>query len=179
MTAARRLMAYRGLAAATGSPEKRGLKMKANWLDGWLYTVLVCCIGIAAVAATPQAARGQSGCAATVADSLLLLEWVQGITQDPVSKHARQVLGLSHLEREVVMALGGSSEEDAICSSMYAALHADIRADLEMPVPEIEIAYFKVGDRYLLYYGPKESSDLWSAVVSYDEQFNVIGRAGW
>ena len=108
------------------------------------------------------------------------LSWVQRVLRDEIYSSARPILGLTHLVGQPVRALGSSAGDTALCQELYNRLTAGQGAALADTSPIYRVAFFQVGDRYLLYWGPRPPYYMRaSALTGFDLQLNQLGTGIW
>ena len=141
------------------------------------FSVLVIMVCLAALAPRPAAA--QTGC---TPDDSLTTQWVQGVLDGSISADSREYLGLAHLTGQKVNLLGSDPEDDAVCDAILMGLTHEERSKLETTLDTYEVAFYQVGDRFLLVWGPQRNGPPQlrpSIIVSFDEQFKKIAASMW
>lgn len=140
--------------------------------------ILVACGAVTVLLLTVFGVSSASGQSCTPADSLNVW-WVQGILTEEVNASNRAMMGLAHLANQPIAVLGSEAGDEAICADLFEQLGAAMRSAVNQSATH-EVTYYRVGDRYLLQWGPATSGSLGPEVlISFDSQFNQIAAGSW
>lgn len=106
--------------------------------------------------------------------------WVQGILNAESREETRHSLGLSHLQGQQVVVLGSEPGDEVICSELYSRLAPESRLEVEKPDAQVEVIFYRVGDRYLVLWGSTRANPIGRTIlISFDMQFNRIQALLW